>query len=83
MRQQVGNFDKNGDERWYYLEFDEASGTVMFVNLHISKTGEQYETSGPLSQSTKSRGYQQAVKFIRANLFPTPEPNSYVPKLPE
>jgi len=83
MRQQVGNFDKNGDERWYYLEFDEASGTVMFVTLHISKTGEQYESSVPLSQATKSRGYLQAVRFIRAHLFPAPEPISYVPKPPE
>jgi hypothetical protein len=33
MRQQVGCFDKNGDERWYYLELDEKGGELMLVTF--------------------------------------------------
>lgn len=69
MRVQVSYHDKQGDEKWHYLEFDEKEGMFYLVTETCSRMGETSEGRMPLHQANGGSGYIKAVAWIKENMM--------------
>ena len=69
MRIPLGNHDKQGDEWWFYLEFDDKAGHFNLITERISRAGDESESSVPLHHAQGKRGYIKAIAWIKDSLM--------------
>lgn len=69
MRVQLSYHDRNGDEKWHYLEFDEQEGMFYLVTERCSRMGEETAGRAPLHMCTSSSGYRAAVEWIKKSML--------------
>ncbi|NVZ64177.1 hypothetical protein HX867_18925 [Pseudomonas gingeri] len=79
MRSYLGGHDKQGDEQFYFLEFDEKESKFYLVTETISRTGEHGSGRVELDKASGKRGYGRAIQFIKSRLFEAPDVRSDAP----
>ena len=69
MRREIGYWDREGRELFYYLDFNVDTAEFFITCEHIPRVGEVSVRSVPLSEARGERYYEDALLIIREELF--------------
>ncbi len=69
MRREIGYWDREGRELFYYLDFDVETAEFFITCEHIPQGGEASVRSVPLSEARGERYYEDALLIIKEELF--------------
>jgi hypothetical protein len=79
MRAYLGGHDKQGDEYFFFIEFDETDSKFYLVTETISRSGEEGNSRVPLEEASGMRGYGKAIEYIKNRLFTGPDVKTEAP----
>ncbi len=69
MRREIGYWDREGRELFYYLEFKAETAEFFITCEHTPRDGEGSVRSIPLSEARGERYYDDALLIIKEELF--------------
>ncbi|MCY1396734.1 hypothetical protein D9M71_117180 [compost metagenome] len=69
MRREIGYWDREGRELFYYLEFNPQTAEFFITCEHKPSTGGTRIRSVPLSEARGERYYEDALLIIKEELF--------------
>ncbi|VVO44963.1 hypothetical protein PS723_06478 [Pseudomonas fluorescens] len=69
MRREIGYWDREGRELFYYLEFKAETAEFFITCEHKPRDGDASVRSVPLSEARGERYYGDALLIIKEELF--------------
>ncbi|WP_095108556.1 hypothetical protein [Pseudomonas sp. Irchel 3E20] len=69
MRREIGYWNKEGRELFYYLEFEPVTAQFFLTCEHLPKGAPPSVRSVPLSEARGERYYEDALLIIKEELF--------------
>ncbi|WP_238596220.1 MULTISPECIES: hypothetical protein [unclassified Pseudomonas] len=69
MRREIGYWDREGRELFYYLEFNPQTAEFFITCEHTPRDGSKSVRSVPLSEARGERYYEDALLIIKEELF--------------
>ena len=69
MRREIGYWNREGRELFYYLEFVPQTAEFFITCEHLPTGGEKTVRSVPLSEARGERYYEDALLIIKEELF--------------
>ncbi|WP_095143507.1 MULTISPECIES: hypothetical protein [unclassified Pseudomonas] len=69
MRREIGYWNREGRELFYYLEFNPHTAEFFLTCEHTPREGAVSIRSVPLSEARGERYYDDAVMIIKEELF--------------